>query len=416
MSFRRLDGMRHTPYVDTCCASVLASTESHPHDIFAVATVRLQSVIEKFDDTCARSCSDASTNINAPAFGLHVEYYMSELERIKNDLPKSIQEDPLFQFHYNTVKIHLCSPVLPLTKIPCTTSAQNPPAMPMPTPTQLNLGPSHLSLLSTLFTSSQSTIDLFLTDPKTESFLPYASMLNTAHLVRALLTVLRLCFLPSPDSAQTQAPLTEPVFSSAEIRKKFSILPRLTSIIAMYDRVAANIARNQPRAESANGADVFNLCRRRLETVLFWVETRLREPDGGRSEEDQGLNENANGNANETANQSLHESGEGSMSSLAAQLNMASTSSLSQVLPLLQGSIPGMGQSGHMGTPIPNAQNPGMMSMGATGVGMDPFQASGGLGMGTGTGTGVGMGTEFPMDFWDDDSLRDILSGWNGFL
>lgn len=95
MSFRRIDGLRYGPYVDTCCAALLTSKRQATYDALAVAIARLQAVVEKFEDENNKMRQKESVRQHeiASVLGLQVGHHAAELQRIRDAAPVSLKDD-----------------------------------------------------------------------------------------------------------------------------------------------------------------------------------------------------------------------------------------------------------------------------------------------------------------------------------
>jgi hypothetical protein len=87
--FRRGDGLRYSPYVDTCCDFLLSQSEYGSDRLLATA-VRLQCIISRMHDIFT---IHATSNAAKAPLGLHVNIFRGELEAFNSSLPFDIQQD-----------------------------------------------------------------------------------------------------------------------------------------------------------------------------------------------------------------------------------------------------------------------------------------------------------------------------------
>lgn len=89
LCFKKIDGLRYSPYIETCCDTLSSSLECR-FDIYLVASVRLQCIIERMQDVLSTRSATSETS-KAPA-GLHVNMFRAELQSLKASLPLDIQK------------------------------------------------------------------------------------------------------------------------------------------------------------------------------------------------------------------------------------------------------------------------------------------------------------------------------------
>lgn len=90
LCFKKIDGIRYSQHVDTCCTSLLMLEECGS-DSSLVAAVRLQCIIEKMQDVFLPRHVPYDT-IRAP-IALHVNAFQAELKAFKASLSEDIQQN-----------------------------------------------------------------------------------------------------------------------------------------------------------------------------------------------------------------------------------------------------------------------------------------------------------------------------------
>ena len=86
-----MESLRYSSHLDCCCDSLLSSAE-YPTDALAVASVRLQIIIERMQDTLKGRNPHQKVSLLAP-IGMHVKIFQDELQGFKASLPTVVQED-----------------------------------------------------------------------------------------------------------------------------------------------------------------------------------------------------------------------------------------------------------------------------------------------------------------------------------
>ncbi|MCJ1431004.1 hypothetical protein MMC27_000354 [Xylographa pallens] len=103
-SFRRIDAVRYTSYIEDCAQVLLAAGE-YQSDIDLVARVRLQHIVESIGQSIPfDGPNDAKST--KPPIGLCIRSLRAELHSVKSTL-LDLGESSTLRLHYHVVEIHL---------------------------------------------------------------------------------------------------------------------------------------------------------------------------------------------------------------------------------------------------------------------------------------------------------------------
>jgi hypothetical protein len=99
-SFKRVDALRHSPYIEECC-QVLEDSPECGTDVYLVQLIRLQHISERISQDIPLD-APASFWASKPPVGMYIKSFQDELANFKRALPKHIQANGMFIHSFKT--------------------------------------------------------------------------------------------------------------------------------------------------------------------------------------------------------------------------------------------------------------------------------------------------------------------------
>lgn len=243
LSFKKIDGLRYSPYIETCCDTLSSSLECR-FDIYLVASVRLQCIIERMQDVLSTRSVTPETS-KAPA-GLHVNMFRAELQSLKASLPLDIQKSLHFALHYHSAEIHLYE-----------FSIHNASS------TVYGTHSCHrLDMLYACLVACRSYLDISLALPPDS----YFSLPTTifGQMTFALASVFKLSLLEAPG------------WDLQHVRQELDVSRLPDRFVGRFEDASRNIDPKQ----QINGTDAFGRCAQRFRQIKRWYDMKVTAESG----------------------------------------------------------------------------------------------------------------------------------------